>query len=123
MLFVATVSISIEKSAVLANFFIINHLLLMIPFIYISNNIPLAGYPSTSSQYHSLPLLPLPPLCLYEVASLPIHPLLSHPSSWGIKPPQDQGPLLPFMSDKAILCHLCIWSHGSLHVHSPWLVV
>jgi hypothetical protein len=29
-------------------------------------------------------------------------------------------PLLPLMSDKAILCYICCWSHGSLHVHSGW---
>ena len=27
-------------------------------------------------------------------------------------------PPLPLMSDKAILCHICIWSHGYLHVYS-----
>ena len=36
---------------------------------------------------------------------------------WDIKSPQYQGLLLPLMSDKAILCYLCIWSHGSLPVH------
>jgi hypothetical protein len=52
----------------------------------------------------------------------PSHPLPSHHSSiplhWDIKPPQDQGPFLPLTSDKAILCYLCIWSHGPLPVHS-----
>jgi hypothetical protein len=52
----------------------------------------------------------------------PTHPLLLHHSSicllWGIKPPQDQGPPLSLMSDKAILWYICIWSHGSLPVHS-----
>jgi hypothetical protein len=28
---------------------------------------------------------------------------------------QAQGPLLPLMSKKANLCHICGWSHGSLH--------
>jgi hypothetical protein len=36
----------------------------------------------------------------------------------GIKPSQDQGSLLPLISDKAILCYMCCWSHGSLHVYS-----
>ena len=31
----------------------------------------------------------------------------------GIKPPH-----LPLMSDKAILCYICIWSPGSLQVHT-----
>ena len=52
----------------------------------------------------------------------PTHPLPPHHSSiplrWGIKPPQDQGPPLPLISDKAILYYICIWSHGSLHVYS-----
>jgi hypothetical protein len=30
---------------------------------------------------------------------------------WGIEPSQDQGPLLPPMPDKAILCYICSWSH------------
>jgi hypothetical protein len=49
------------------------------------------------------------------------HPLPPHPSSiplcWGI-PPQDQGSSLPLMSDKAILCYIYSWSHGSLHAYS-----
>jgi hypothetical protein len=69
------------------------------------------------------PLSYLPsPLCLNEGASPPTHPLLSHssciPLLSGIKTPEDQGPRFPLMSDKAILCYICIWSHGSLPVHS-----
>jgi hypothetical protein len=40
------------------------------------------------------------------------------PLHWGIEPSQDRGPLLPLMPDKAILCYICGWSHGSLHVYS-----
>jgi hypothetical protein len=29
-----------------------------------------------------------------------------------IKPSWVQGPLLPMMHDKAILCYICSWSHG-----------
>ena len=47
---------------------------------------------------------------------------LSSPLHWGIKPPQDQGPSVPLMPDKAILCYICNWSHGPLHVYL-WLVV
>jgi hypothetical protein len=39
-------------------------------------------------------------------------------STFGIEPPQDQGPLLSLMSNKAILCYICSWSYGSLHVYS-----
>ena len=53
------------------------------------------------------PYLIPPPLCFYESAALPNHPLLPHCSSipirWGIKPPQDRGPPLPLMPHKAIL--------------------
>jgi hypothetical protein len=47
---------------------------------------------------------------------LPSHPGI--PLHWGIEPLQDQEPFLPLMSNKAILCHICSWSHGSLHVYS-----
>jgi hypothetical protein len=95
--------------------------LLIIPFIYISNDIPLPGYLThTFPPSHNFPLLP--PFCLYEGAPLPTHPLLPHHSSiplhWGIKPPWDQGLPLTLMSGETILCYLCIWSHGSLHVHT-----
>ena len=47
-----------------------------------------------------------------------LHPLLPHCSSislcWDIKPPQGQGPPIPFMPDKAIFCFICVWSHGFL---------
>jgi hypothetical protein len=36
----------------------------------------------------------------------------------GASPPQDQGAPLPLMPNKDILCYICIWSHGSLHVYS-----
>jgi hypothetical protein len=58
--------------------------------------------------------------CFYEDAPPPTH---SHhpgvPLYWGIEPSQDQGPLLLLMPDNAIiLCSICGWSHGSLHVYS-----
>jgi hypothetical protein len=60
--------------------------------------------------------------CLHKGAPLPTHPLLSHhpsiPLCWGIKPAQDQGPLLPLITEKSIICYICSWSHGSLHVYS-----
>jgi hypothetical protein len=33
-------------------------------------------------------------------------------------PSQDQWPLLPLMTNKAILCYICIWSHGFHRVYS-----
>jgi hypothetical protein len=49
---------------------------------------------------------PLPP----SVPSILLH--------WGIEPTQDQESLLPLIPNKAILCQICGWSHGSLHVYS-----
>ena len=61
--------------------------------------------PSPASMRVLPPTHPLPP----HAASIPLY--------WGIKPLQDQG-LLPLMSDKAIFCYICGWSHGPLHVYS-----
>ena len=53
---------------------------------------------------------PIPPASM-RVAPPSTHPFLPSrpdiPLHWGIKPPQDQGLVLPLMSDKAILCHIC----------------
>jgi hypothetical protein len=35
-----------------------------------------------------------------------------------MQPSQDQEPLLSLMSHKTILCYICGWTHGSLHVYS-----
>ena len=84
--------------------------LLDIFFIYISNVIPFPGFPSKKPLSHPLsPYLPTHPLPL----SCPGIPLY-----WGIKPSQDQGPLLLLMSHKAILCYICDRSHESLYVYS-----
>jgi len=85
-------------------------------FIYILNIIPFPGFLSSN------PLSHLPTPCLHEGAHQLTHPLpppcpgiLLH---WCIEPSQDQGPLLPLMPNKAILCYICSWSHGSVHVYS-----
>ena len=80
-------------------------------------------------------------LYLFRITSPPLRILLSHPTSfcfyegvpaphsftsphfhipfyWSIVPSQDKGPLLPLMHKKAILCYMCGWSHGHLHVYS-----
>ena len=59
----------------------------------------------------SMRVFPHPPTC-----SPPHHP--SIPLHWGIEPSQDQGPLFLLMPDKTILCYICRWSHGSLHMYS-----
>jgi hypothetical protein len=93
---------------------------LIIPFVYIWNDIPLPCYPSTTPLQPTLCLLPFASM---RVLPNPLHHLFqpylsSFPLLWGIKPPQDQGPPLPLTADKAILCYICTWSHGSLPVHS-----
>jgi hypothetical protein len=79
----------------------------------------LSPFPVSHWSPYSL-LLPLP--CFYDGVPPPTHPLLpTHPGIpllWGTEPLQDQGLLLPLIPDKAILCLMCDWSHGSLHVYS-----
>ena len=64
------------------------------------------------------PLAHTPSPCFYK--GVPHPPSNSHlpgiPLHWGIQPSQDQAPLLQFMHDKAILCYISWWSHGSLHI-------
>ena len=40
------------------------------------------------------------------------------PLYWGIEPSQDLGPLLPLMTDQAILCYIYSQSHKFYHVFS-----
>jgi hypothetical protein len=66
---------------------------------------PFPGFPS-KNPLSLLTNPPTPASCL----GIPLH--------WGIEPSQDQGPLLPLMLNKAILCYICSWNHGSFHVFS-----
>jgi hypothetical protein len=85
-------------------------ILLDVFFIYILNVIPFPGFP-----YKKL-LSPTPYPCP------PTHPLLlpglGIPLQCDINPSQDQRPLLPLMTNKAILCYICGWSLESLHSYS-----
>jgi hypothetical protein len=69
-------------------------LLLDISIIYTSDVIPFPSFPSKN------PLLLPSPSSLSEILPLPGPGIPLH---WGIEPSQDQWPLLPLMSDKAIL--------------------
>jgi hypothetical protein len=77
-------------------------------------------FPLSRSPLWKCPI-PSPSPCFYEGAPPHIPPLLSTcpdiPLHWGIEPSQDQGPPLPLMSNKAVLCRICGQSHGSLHVY------
>jgi hypothetical protein len=68
------------------------------------------------------PIHSLMPPCFYEGAPPPSHSFLfyhaSIPLLWIIEPPQDQGPSITLMPDKAILCYICSWRHGPIHVYS-----
>ena len=89
-------------------------------FIYISNIIPLPSFPSENTLSH------LPYLCFYKGASLPTKQLCHYcpsiPLFWGIKPSQDQGPPLPRMPDKGVLCYICSWTMG-YSMCTLWLVI
>ena len=56
--------------------------------------------------------IPPPPASMRVLSPLPPH-CPSIPLCLGIEPPQDQGPPLPLIPDKAILCYVYSWSHGS----------
>jgi hypothetical protein len=84
--------------------------------IYLSNIIPFLDFSPRNPLYH------LPSPFFYGDVPPLTHPLpppyTQIPLHWGIYPSQDQGPLLPLTPNKAILCYICNWSHGSLHVYS-----
>lgn len=78
-------------------------------FIYILNVILFPGFPSgTTLSYY-------PSCCFYKCAPQHTYPLPpQHPDI----PLYCQGPILPLMLSKAILCYKSGWSHGLLHVYS-----
>jgi hypothetical protein len=83
-------------------------------FIYISIVFPFPGLPFRN------PVSYPPSPCLYENAHPPTLVLIPwHSLQWGIKHLQAQGPLFPLTSNKAIFCHICSQSHGSLHELYP----
>jgi hypothetical protein len=96
--------------------------------IYISSLIPLPGTPHSQN-----PPIPSPSPCFYDRVPPPNPPPPTSPPSvplhWDIYY-TFIGPLHPLMSDKAILCYICSWSHvyslvGSLVPGSSggfWLV-
>jgi hypothetical protein len=95
-------------------------LILGILVIYISNVIPFPDFHSRN------PLSYFPSSCFYEGVPLPTHPLLL-PSlhiaiHWSIKPSQDQGPLLPLMFNKAILCTCMVGAMGP-STCTQWVVI
>ena len=71
---------------------------------------------AASDVYKRQPLSHSPSPCL---STYPLQfPCPGIPLHWSIEPSWHQGLLLPLMSNKAILCYICSWSHGSLHVYA-----
>jgi hypothetical protein len=79
---------------------------------------PLSQFPSLLEH----PITSSSP-CFDEGIAPHTHPLLPpcsrfHYTGASTEPSQDQGPLLPLMFDKAILCYICSWSHVYTFVDS-----
>lgn len=89
--------------------------LLIVLSVYISNYIPLPGFPFPTPPSH-----PPSPLSLWGWSST-THPLLTHHTSTvdvlllGHQVFTAQVPPLKLMPDKAIHCCIYSWSHGSFH--------
>jgi hypothetical protein len=94
---------------------------LIIPFVYILNDNPLPGYPSTNPSppqsqsslspflFASMRVLPHPPI---SNSLLQHPPMLQHQTSTRSRASHFCQPR------QASATYVCIWSHGFLHVHS-----
>ena len=90
--------------------YIVIYVWLDVFFTYISNVIPFPRFPSENALFHC----PSPCSPTYTL----MLPCPGIPLYWGIESSQDQGTLLPLMSNKAILCYIRSGNHGFLHVYS-----
>jgi hypothetical protein len=78
----------------------------------------LSPFPTPPETPYPIPPSPASMGVFPHPATYPLPPPCPHISlHWGIEPSQDQGFLLPLMTNKAILCYINIWSHGSIHVY------
>jgi hypothetical protein len=79
----------------------------------------LSPFPVSSTLKPPYPI-PSPPASMRVFPQLyplqPPHSLIT--VHWGIEPSRDKGSLLSLMPNKAILCYIYGWSHGSLHMYS-----
>jgi hypothetical protein len=80
-------------------------------FIFHFKCYPFFSIPSRNSLYHP------PSPCFYEDATIPLSPPWHSPTP-GQQTFHDQGPLLPLMSNRAILWYICSWTHEMLHKYS-----
>ena len=93
------------------------HILLIIIGYFIS--LHFKSYPHSKFLLQT-PTAQSPPFWFYEGVCPPIHPPYC-PNFFlrnGVKPSRNLVPPLPLMQDKATLCYICSWSHGSLHMYS-----
>jgi hypothetical protein len=80
---------------------------LIIPFVYISNDIPVTPPPTPIPDMPS----PSPFACMGVLPHLPILSCPTVPAFFyagASNLPMDQWPSLPFLLGKAILCYICI---------------
>jgi hypothetical protein len=91
-------------------FFLFKNIFIRYYCICISNVIPFPGF--ASENPYPLPTFPCSPTHPLTISGpgIPLH--------WGIEHSEDQGPLLTLMTEKAIFCYICIWSHEFHHVYS-----
>jgi hypothetical protein len=82
-------------------------------FIYILNVIPFSSFPLQKLPIQS----PSASMRVFSHPPTPVSLTLNSPTLGHQAITGHQGPLFPFMPDKAILCYICGWSHGLLHVY------
>jgi len=70
------------------------------------NPYPTPPHPASMKVLHHAPICSL------------LHPCPGIPQQCDMELSQDQGPFLPLMPNKAILCYICYWRHESFHVYS-----
>jgi hypothetical protein len=102
--------VTVDKQGVYILYFFFSFSFFFGHFIYLH-------FKSSLLSQFSLQKLPIPSsLPLLLLGFSPTYLLPPHspgiPLCWGTEPSQDQGPLLPLISNKAILCYS--WSHGLL---------
>jgi hypothetical protein len=85
-------------------------------FIYISNVFLFPGLPFENPLSY-----PFPHACIKVLPHTPTVlslPTLAFPYTGVSSALRPKDLSLPLMSNKIILCDICCWSHGSLHVYS-----
>ena len=94
------------------------HIYIYTYFYCIFYSFTFCGVPFLISSPEKPYFIPPPPDNM-KVYPHPLLPFCPHiPLHYGIKSSRDQGPPHPFRPNKAILCYIYDWSHGSLHVYS-----